>query len=176
MLQDSTPDTTTKTPRCTGDWWSFRSDCQTHFSLPFQCSDDCSTEVLNSKVIACAPTIAAEILDSCGNNEGEVILEPDIISLVEQHYQKCFTITTKRSTPVPWRSDVVLEITVIKAMQCIDKPASLQYRDRGYMYSPKNSLELLICVFFRLLINMKCKRWESTSLKLLLKRLKIAQS
>jgi hypothetical protein len=38
------------------------------------------------------------------------------------------------------RSDVVSEITVIKAMQCVDKsvvPASLQYRDRGFMYFPK---------------------------------------
>ena len=38
------------------------------------------------------------------------------------------------------RSDVVSEITVIKAMQCTDKsvvPASLQYRDRGFMYFPK---------------------------------------
>ena len=27
LLQDSTPDTTTDSPRYTGDWWSFRSDC-----------------------------------------------------------------------------------------------------------------------------------------------------
>ena len=37
------------------------------------------------------------------------------------------------------RSDIVTEITVIKAMQCTDKsvvPESLQYRDRGFMYFP----------------------------------------
>ena len=43
------------------------------------------------------------------------------------------------SYPMDKRSSVVEEISILKAMQTMDKshvPASLQYRDRGFMYFP----------------------------------------
>ena len=43
------------------------------------------------------------------------------------------------SCPVDKRSSVVEEITILKAIQTMDKshvPSSLQYRDRGFMYFP----------------------------------------
>lgn len=46
-------------------------------------------------------------------------------------------------SPYSKRSKIVTEITILKSMECKDKsviPASLQYRDRGFMYFPDSSL------------------------------------
>ena len=103
-------------------------------------------DYLNSMVTAAAPRIdnEFELPDNSGNKEGEMIVEPDdvyyrfggaaIAEMLHNRYKKIHTC------PMEKRGDVVSEITVMKAMQCIDKsvvPPSLQYRDRGFMYFPK---------------------------------------
>ena len=45
------------------------------------------------------------------------------------------------------RGMIVEEISILKAMECPDKsiiPASLQYRDKGFMYFPDQALILFI--------------------------------
>ncbi|MCG8626959.1 MAG: hypothetical protein MJE68_33785 [Proteobacteria bacterium] len=151
MLQDSTPDTTTGTPNF-GSWWSFRNDLiqMPEYHSLFHCNavmiavQSAVHNYLSSKATAAAPIIDNEILDSSGDKGDEVMVEPDDVyyrfggaAIAEMLHNRYKSIHT---CPMENRSGVVSEITVIKAMQCVDKsvvPASLQYRDRGFMYFPK---------------------------------------
>ena len=152
MLQDSTPDTTTGTPDF-GSWWSFRNDflkqIPEHDSL-FHCNavmiavQSAVYNYLSSKATAAAPIIDNETLDSSGDKGDEVMVEPDDVyyrfggAAIAEMLHNCYK--SIHTCPMEKRSGVVSEITVIKAMQCVDKsvvPASLQYRDRGFMYFPK---------------------------------------
>ena len=60
-----------------------------------------------------------------------------IAEMLEKRYRSI------HSCPENKRGTIVVEITVLKAMECLDKsiiPPSLQYRDNGFIYFPDEAL------------------------------------
>ena len=80
------------------------------------------------------------VKDAPGVGTAEAIVEPEdvyyrfggaaIAEMLHNRYKRI------HSCPMDKRSSVVEEISILEAVQTMDKSASLQYQDRGFMYFP----------------------------------------
>ena len=99
-----------------------------------------------------AHIVAKHIMPSVVRDETQTISQPSLPEPDEVYYKfggaAIAEMLEKRyrsvhSCPENKRGTIVVEITVLKAMKCLDKsiiPPSLQYRDNGFMYFPDEAL------------------------------------
>lgn len=162
QIQSSETNTSATISRadCIAEWMSFRSDCikqidSTSLSSPKDSSglyhfnsvmiaiQSAVYDYLNSVVVQHTPTVEALNGGTTNTSDSTISQESNdvyyrfggaaLAEMLKNRYKKI------HCCPFEKRGDVVSEITVLKAMQCTDKstiPASLQYRDKGYMYFP----------------------------------------
>ena len=90
-------------------------------------------EVQESDEQVCSSPIIAEESEDVYYRFGGAALK----EMLHNRYQRM------HSCPPDKRSQVYVEISILKSMQCSDKstiPASLKYRDRGHMYFPSQNV------------------------------------
>lgn len=154
LLQESIGSTTISPQQsCISEWIVFRSDCIKqlkdnnffHSNSVMIAVQSAVYNYLNSKVIQATPTVEVEsgtVIPNGRVSSGQECESEDVYfrfggaALAEMLRIRYRTIHT---SPIEKRSGIASEITVLKAMQCTDKsvvPASLQYRDNGFMYFP----------------------------------------